>query len=246
MKPILWLTALLAFLLLQSCAFHKGIMTSNVQLTDGNFRMVKTANGYAKATYILGIGGLKKNALVHNARKDMYLRYPLQPGQAFANISVDFKRAYFPLVGITSVYVTADVIEFGPQMPVLENQRDTRFFAFKDRDEVILFRHNTFLRGTLEFVGKSRRVRLVDGGMEPISTGRSGSGYVELSDYENLFLSGENVHISNSKFQMGDRLSEDEYGVEGTVMGINENRLLLQTATGAEVVQTRKLLNQDQ
>lgn len=89
-------------------------MSGSTALTDGDFRIVNFVSGRAKTTHIFGIGGLKPTALVHEAKKDLYLNFPLEKGQAYANITVDFKRSFFPLVGTTIATVSADLVEFNP------------------------------------------------------------------------------------------------------------------------------------
>ncbi|MGB0167447.1 MAG: DUF6567 family protein [Luteibaculum sp.] len=59
-------------LLLTSCAFHAGIMSGNAVLGDNNFEMIDMAEGRASSTRILGIGGLSKHRLAHEAKMDMY------------------------------------------------------------------------------------------------------------------------------------------------------------------------------
>lgn len=102
-------------LLLSSCAFHSGIMTSSVALTDANFKIVGLAHGNAHTLKVLGIGGLDKDALVLEAKTDMYKKYPLPKGQVFANITVDFKNSFLILFTETKVTVSADIIAMGEQ-----------------------------------------------------------------------------------------------------------------------------------
>ena len=58
------------------------------------------------------IGGLEKNTLVADAKKDLLENYPLKENQALANITVDFKNSIVFFVIKTKVTITADVIEF--------------------------------------------------------------------------------------------------------------------------------------
>lgn len=99
-------------LLLSSCAFHYGNMTSSASLSANNFKIVKLAKGSATATRIFGLGGLGKEALVAEAKADLLQNYPLKDGQALANICVDFKNSFILFVNTTKATVTADVVEF--------------------------------------------------------------------------------------------------------------------------------------
>ena len=90
-------------------------MTSSVALTDANFKIVGLAHGNAHTLKVLGIGGLDKDALVLEAKTDMYKKYPLPKGQVFANITVDFKNSFLILFTETKVTVSADIIAMGEQ-----------------------------------------------------------------------------------------------------------------------------------
>ena len=102
-----------SLLILNSCAFHEGMMTGNASLSGDDFEIISIEFGTAKTTHVFGIGGLNHQALVFEAKRNMYRSAPLKKGQAFANVSVDFKRSYFPIVGTTIVTVTADLVQFG-------------------------------------------------------------------------------------------------------------------------------------
>ena len=79
--------------LLSSCAIHSGIMSDSASLSSNNFKMVRYAEGKSVTTKIFGFGGLAKNALVAEAKKDLIQNNPLREGQALANVTVDFKTS---------------------------------------------------------------------------------------------------------------------------------------------------------
>jgi hypothetical protein len=108
-KPLLLLLMLLT---LGSCATHNGIMTGNAQLEGTDFELVKLAIGNARTVKFLGIGGLSSKSLVFDAKKDLYRSYPLKRGQAYANVSVDFRRLYVLIYTRTDVTVTADIVNY--------------------------------------------------------------------------------------------------------------------------------------
>jgi len=244
-KKLQLIMAIFTFMLLQGCAFHEGMMTGSVQLSQGNFRMVKTANGKAQATYIFGLGGLDRHAMVHAARLDMYKKYPLGANQAYANISVDFRRAFFPFVWVTTAYVTADVVEFGAQMPVLGSIREERTFAFKHLDEIVYDQFGQLTYGVLVLSKNVVSIEKVDGGRIRFSSVNfSGATSPPLDDFYNLYLTSERIHITNSKFQIGDQLSSDFHGMDGRVIGINEKKLLIQTPSEIRAVHTSELLKE--
>ncbi len=102
--------------LLTGCAAHFGTLKSDVSLNQANFKVVTTASGSSQTKLVMGFGGLKKEALVAEARKDLVSKANLAPNQVLANLSLDVKTSIFPgflpMVVIQKVTVTADVIEF--------------------------------------------------------------------------------------------------------------------------------------
>lgn len=113
MKTLKLFVAIVLFTFTMSgCATHWGMMTGNASLSSNNFTMIKMASGTASSTQIFGIGGMKKDALVLQAKKDMMQNYPLKKGQALANVTVDFKNSFLFFVMKEKVTVTADIIEF--------------------------------------------------------------------------------------------------------------------------------------
>lgn len=97
--------------LLGSCAFHSGVMTSNPNFTSPNHELTALAVGTASTEKIFGIGGLKKDALVLEAKKNLYAVYPLKKGQSYANTSVDLKKAFYLFFSKTTVTISADIVQ---------------------------------------------------------------------------------------------------------------------------------------
>lgn len=95
-----------------SCATHWGMMTGNASLSSNNFKITKIATGSATATKIFGIGGLGKDALVLDAKKNLLQNYPLRDGQALANVTIDIKTSFIFFVIKEKATVTADIVEF--------------------------------------------------------------------------------------------------------------------------------------
>jgi hypothetical protein len=106
----------IVILLLSGCAVHFGALESSVSLNQANFKVVKMASGSAQTKVVFGIGGLKQDALVAEAREDLTTKANLTEGQVLANLTMDYKTtfypAYIPAVMIQKVTITADIIEF--------------------------------------------------------------------------------------------------------------------------------------
>jgi hypothetical protein len=109
-KNVLYLLGTIVFL--SSCAFHQGFISGSASISTSNFKTIKLATGVATATRILGIGGLSKNGLVAEAKKNLLENYPLKDGQVLANITVDFRNKFVLILNETQCTMTADIIEF--------------------------------------------------------------------------------------------------------------------------------------
>lgn len=103
------------FILLSSCAAGlTGIMANSAALSTNNFSYVqKNVQGKSQATYVLGIGGMRREAIVNEAKENMLANNPLKANQTLVNVVVDFKHSTFlGIVNTTKCYVSADVVEF--------------------------------------------------------------------------------------------------------------------------------------
>lgn len=102
-------------LLLTSCAAGlSGTMSGSAALNSANFSYSqKNVQGESKATYVFGIGGMNREAIVNEAKEKMLENTPLKDNQALANLSVDFKYSSFlGIVNTVKCYVSADIVEF--------------------------------------------------------------------------------------------------------------------------------------
>lgn len=105
----------LAAIVFSSCAIHVGTITGDASISTNNFKMIGMAKGTATTTKIFGLGGLGKDALVNDAKKDLLQNNPLRDGQALANVTLDFKNSYILFVNKQKVTVAADIVEFFEQ-----------------------------------------------------------------------------------------------------------------------------------
>ena len=95
------------------CAMHQGYINNSVALDSNNFNYIKdNISGSASATYIFGIGGLGREAIVDEAKRDMMESHSLRSNQGLANISISWKNTWLIVYGKTTCTVTADVVEF--------------------------------------------------------------------------------------------------------------------------------------
>ncbi len=121
-----------------SCAFHSGVADGSVAITDGNFTVTENTYGFAKTVRFLGIGGFNHVALTHAARLDMQKRFPLEKGEAYANIITDYRWSFFPFVGITACHITAEKVRFeAPASPrEAPRRKESESFKFETGDAV--------------------------------------------------------------------------------------------------------------
>lgn len=130
-------------LLLTSCAAsHIGTMSGNASISNPNFTIKETALGAAKSRRYFGFGGLHNNGLVYAAKEDLLANNPLQPGEALANITVDFRYTYYLFWTTTLVVLHADVVDFNTdstqQTPVINNKVMTyRGYNLNERVSVL-------------------------------------------------------------------------------------------------------------
>jgi hypothetical protein len=101
-------------LIISSCAStNSGTFASSATLNAANFKYVKLIKGTSETTKFLGMGGEVKDALLADAKANMYENYPLKDNQAYANICVDYKySSYLVIIKTVKVTITADIVEF--------------------------------------------------------------------------------------------------------------------------------------
>ncbi|WP_258105893.1 DUF6567 family protein [Marinoscillum sp. MHG1-6] len=115
------------FVLLSSCSYHIGTIGGGTgTVTSDQFASIDFAYGTAKTTKFLGIGGNKKDALVLEAKRNLYLNYKLRPTQVIGQTTVDFKRTFFFPILTTKVTVSAEIIDFSTDSASSTETNDNR------------------------------------------------------------------------------------------------------------------------
>jgi len=133
-------TIFLAFIILffSSCAYYNGLThnsnlnNTEVVLSQKNFRVIAWVKGKSSATYVLGIGGLSKNALIAEAKENMLAKADIIGGsKAIINETVELKNTFFLIFWVTEVTVSANIIEF------YNNESDIDIVKPEKKDTVI-------------------------------------------------------------------------------------------------------------
>lgn len=92
-------------LFFSSCAVHSGLTTNEnnhtteVVLSQNNFKVLESVKGESKSTFVFGFGGLKKQALIAEARANMLSKANIVGGsKAIINETVEVKNSFFSCV----------------------------------------------------------------------------------------------------------------------------------------------------
>ena len=109
--------SLLAILLISGCSGTIGYLghsiNTEVQLSQKNFKVIKSVTGEASASYILGLFGPSKQNLLDQARRDMINKAELVgTSNAVINVTTDIQINWNILVIKKTAYVSAEVIQF--------------------------------------------------------------------------------------------------------------------------------------
>ena len=117
-KKLIRLSILVSFLAFSSCASvlsgYNSFGTSTV-LGAANFDYVKkNVSGKSEVKYILGLGGNKKEAMINEAKQNLFANHELRNNQALANVTVDFKNKMIlgTVVQKITCTINADIVEF--------------------------------------------------------------------------------------------------------------------------------------
>ncbi len=110
-----------ACLLLVSCTSHVGTVSAgSAVITNSEFSKIRFAYGTSKTTHVLGIGGNQKDALILEAKRNLYLNCNLKPNEAIGQTVVDIKKHFFFPVLSTRIIISAEIIDFSKDNKNLE------------------------------------------------------------------------------------------------------------------------------
>ena len=221
----------IVLLMTSSCAFHSGMMTGNAAITNPNFQYVALAQGTATTTHVFGIGGIKKTALIFEAKKDLLKRYPLRKGQALANVTVDMKKTYAFCVVKTRATVTADVVDFNMSQnkSIIDTQLVSNYLQELSEnldiltgDSVYFLNHGHIDKGAVDRLnGNTFRIKY---------TGAKGAiFYMNANMATTLLKANGKNNVVYKNFQTGEKvrvLLESEmkeaiiFGINATTVGV--------------------------
>ena len=102
--------ALLCIFCISSCVIYRsGNMAASA--VPGRYdRYVSVVRGDAKSISVFGLGGMRRDALVQEARAAMMRSRPLFDNEYYNNYNFTFSKKYILMVGIDKATVCADVM----------------------------------------------------------------------------------------------------------------------------------------
>ncbi len=198
-------------------------MSSGAVITDNNFQVIGTAMGKSSTVKVLGIGGLKKNALVFDAKKDLLQNYPLKEGQALTNVIVDFKREYLIIMNRTTAYLYADIVDFNHTDKKKENNYFVKeYHGFNVGDSVfvsMLSRYEKMLILDLDFSyvlvkGSDNREKHIE-----YSKLFKREGQIEIKSI--MYSVGQAGQVTNTSTVTGEEITR-----QLKVIGVNDRHVL--------------------
>jgi hypothetical protein len=246
--PIIYF--LIISFLFSSCAIHQGtLVNSSASVHDAEITYRDIAVGYSKSSYVLGIGGLSKDALVFESKRNLMLNYPLKENEFFNIVSLDQKVTFLFLYSRNEVIITADIMESSGKKIVID-EAYSKWLAtntqvsvdnFSIKEQVLLLRKNVLIRGRIVAVDKSSaRVFYFDS---------HGKMQVNKVSYSSLFKAENSEGMTNEPgMRVGDEgyyqinwQSGKPYSVYGKILGINNEMLLIETDGKYKTVLRKKL-----
>lgn len=257
MKSRFILFGIIASLLtLSSCAFHSGMMTGNANLSGDNFEILSIESGTSKTTHVFGIGGLKHQALVFEAKKNMYRSSSLKKGQAYANVSVDFKRSTYFFVNTTIVTVTADLVQFGSDPDTTLQQGFNQFLNPKNSTSIHMtgdyINSGYFQSDQIAYIYKSKSfipVRVINGIENPdgkynvtyLPPSTKNERFIERSD---LYFIEEPTSFPNHDYHIGDQvqfLNSNNILQNGIISAIGTDNAIVKSGSSIYTIDIFKL-----
>ena len=85
---------------------------TNVVLSDSNYKVVKTVEATVTNSYVFGIGGLSKKALMSNAVSELTKKANLTGSQALVNVTVQVQNKIILVWNRKTVVAHGTVVEF--------------------------------------------------------------------------------------------------------------------------------------
>lgn len=221
MKPFRFL---LLFFLLSSCAFHSGMVSTTPVSEEYIYEDI--GFGVCQTSRVFGLGGLSKDAMVLEAKRQLYKNRPLLKNEMYANLTVDFKRTNLLIYNKTVVTVSADIVlktdsldfnRFSKNyLNKLENRMDSPLFQIGDT--VMDKKQN---KGVIIGSEKKDQLRIL---------------YSSESNYRTKKVASNRVFAVKETYnglRIGEKVDYPSKDISGIVVGFSVKGFLLQDKDGA-------------
>tara|TARA_B110000208_G_scaffold185843_1_gene241584 strand:- start:631 stop:1323 length:693 start_codon:yes stop_codon:yes gene_type:complete len=156
---------LVSYIMTSCAASHSGNMLNSASLSTDNFYYVKT-NVFASAecTYFLGLGGYEHEALVGEAKQNLYLKTRLSDNQTLANVTVSWKTqvTFLGFIVRRKCTISADVVEFKSEQSASQKNRTVvETPELTNKTEVAMNSNARLLKRVTELNNLGSRVKVI-------------------------------------------------------------------------------------
>lgn len=248
MKKIISILSI-AFLL-SACSFHTGNISSGAHI---DCPMIYIATGTASTTRFLEIGGFNKDALIKEAKNDLYRKFPYKKGIKLTNFSVDYKNTYFLLFHTTYVTVSADVHDCNINENAISNNgvsldsfiknSSLLINGFKVGDSILYIyfdpdQETVINKATLISFGDKDKVLIKDTRIKKPIKRSIYNIYKATASPENSYIFGFNIGE-----EIGVTFLNDESGIKSIkkciIKGINSEKVIIEYLNSKNVISTQ-------
>lgn len=102
--------ALVSLLFISSCVVYRSGNVASGSVPGRYDKYVSVVRGDAKSISVFGLGGMRRDALVQEARAAMMRSRPLYDNEYYNNYNFTFSKKFILMVGIDKATVCADVM----------------------------------------------------------------------------------------------------------------------------------------
>lgn len=229
-------------LLFTSCAVHLGMITpTSTNLRDKQVEYSDIAVGYSKVFYVFNFGGFGKDALVNEAKRNLYLSYPLQAGQSLENLTLDFKVARIFFYTKMEAIVIADVLQGDTSIKITYSKN---YKNFLNANNLLAF-NNFSLNESVYCMNRgpmySKIIKVGKRRATVFYINKRGAIKIKNVWYSGLYKMNNDLPLElTNGFKVGDNVIFTDLnrtiaygGAEGKIIGINSTGAIVKTAADA-------------
>ncbi|MCZ4696135.1 hypothetical protein DWB61_15860 [Ancylomarina euxinus] len=197
---------LIIVLFLTSCATHQGMISSSALNRPVKYEDI--AYGVSQTNQVLGLGGLSKDALILEAKRELINNRPLKQNETYANFTVDFKRSFFPFYNQTKATMSADVVSFtndplaDPYTEKYKQKLTRKSLAnelFEIGDSVYINYHENGVIVSIENIDKVRVLSKTASGNSKTKLYSTSKIYTKSKDYKGYKVGDMYIYSRNIK-----------------------------------------------